>query len=70
MLKIKIAGRLPLLGYLSLTPLKPVEIAGDLPFIDSAFSYRICSHADVGRKEHQFSHPCGSYARLIELKQL
>lgn len=50
MLKIKIAGHLPLLGYLSVTPLKPVEIAGYLPFIDSALPYRICGRADVRRK--------------------
>lgn len=50
MLKIKIAGHLTLLGYLSATPLKPVKIERYLQVIYSPFLHRICSHADVRRK--------------------
>lgn len=50
MLKIKIAGHLPLLEYLFVSPLKPVEIEGYLPFIDSTLPYRVCGQADVRRK--------------------
>lgn len=69
MLKIKIAGLLPLLEYLSVTPLKPVEIAGSLPFIDSALHIEFAVMLMRGGREYCFSHSSCGCAGLIELKQ-